>query len=154
MDTEIEGMLLMFTFTKLLILVVAGLFFLMMLSCSDDNRNPTPTAQENPAKEDEANGQQYAPRIKVPDTTPQEAQLELLNRAAIELCKAETVKRQPNAKDYVANGHWFQVPQKNTFHVQVDWTLGGVGAAMVSDCRIARKDDKMTVNKIKFTFAN
>lgn len=98
------------------------------------------------------------------DITQQEAQLALLNRSAIELCKVESVKRQPNAKDYVATGHWFQVSHKDTFHVEVDWTLGypdeggghfvPVDPIMISDCRIARKDDKMTLIKIKFTFAN
>jgi hypothetical protein len=81
-------------FTKLFLLVAAGLFFFMMLSCSNDNRNPAPTVQENPAKDTQANGQQYAPRIQIPAATPQEAQLELLIKAAIELCKVETVSSE------------------------------------------------------------
>jgi len=139
--------------SKAMLLMVAAVFFLMIPSCASDNRNPTPV-RENPAKEAEAKGQQYAPRMQIPETTPQEAQLELLNKAAIELCRAETVKRQPNAKDYVAKDSWFPVSRKDTFHVQVDWTLGGIDSAMVSDCRVVRRSDKMTVVKIKFTFAN
>ncbi|HEV3420042.1 MAG TPA: hypothetical protein VG075_07050 [Candidatus Acidoferrum sp.] len=140
--------------TKIFLPLVAGFFFLTILSCSDENRNRTQTAQENPAKVADKNGQQYALRMQIPETSAQEAQLELLNKAAIELCKTETLKQQPNAKDYVAKGRWFQVSQKDTFHVQVDWTLGGVDPAMVSDCRIARRNDKMNVVKSKFTFAN
>jgi len=132
--------------TKIFLPLVAGFFFLTILSCSDENRNPTKVADKN--------GQQYAPRMQIAETSAQEAQLELLNKAAIELCKTETLKQQPNAKDYVAKGRWFQVSQKDTFHVQVDWTLGGVDPAMVSDCRIARRNDKMNVVKSKFTFAN
>jgi len=94
----------------------------------------------------------------------EERVLEVLNRSAIELCKDESLKRQPNAKGYIATGHYYDVRQKDTFHVEVEYTLGlpdyggghyaPISPVMTSDCRIVRKNDKMSLIKINFTFAN
>jgi len=136
------------------LLIIAGFIILIVLFLSNENSHPPTTVHQDSAKQAETNGQQYAPVYRFPEVTPQEVELERLNIAAIELCKAETVKRQPNAKDFVAKGHSYKVSQKDVFHVSVDWGLGGMDPAMVSDCRIASKNDKMTLTKIKFTFAN
>jgi hypothetical protein len=135
------------------------LFALWIIGCSGDSSTRTNSATAQAPKTDtekpvEKNGQDYAPIYHPHEDAPDEVALERLNSIAIEVCKAETVKRQPNAKDYVAKGSWFKVPQKDTFHVSVDWGLGGIAAVMVSDCRIANRNGQMTLTKIKFTFAN
>ena len=145
------------SFTKIVGLFLV-LFVVWIIGCSGDSSTRTSTtAQATKAdteKQAEKNGQDYAPIYHPHEDTPEEVALARLNLAAIEVCKAETVKRQPNAKDYVAKGSWFKVSQKDEFHVSVDWGLGGIDVAMVSDCRIANKNGEMTLTKIKFTFAN
>lgn len=135
--------------------VIAVAFIGSMMSNTSTTTSTTAQATKaDTERQAETNGQEYAPIYHPHEDTPEEAALATLNLAAIEVCKAETVKRQPNAKDYVAKGSWFKVPQKDVFHVSVDWGLGGIDALMVSDCRIANKNGKMTLTRIKFTFAN
>lgn len=134
--------------------VIAVAFIGAMISNTATSTTTTQVTKVDTEKQAEKNGQDYAPVYHPHEETPEEGALARLNSAAIEVCKAETVKRQPNAKDYVAKGSWFKVSQKDVFHVAVDWGLGGIDAAMVSDCRIANKNGKMTLTKIKFTFAN
>jgi hypothetical protein len=146
-------------FTMLIAVMFVGVIVLAFIGAMISNTSTTTstTAQVTKAdteKQVEKNGQDYAPIYHSHEDTPEEVALARMNLAAIEVCKAETVKRQPNAKDYVAKGSWFKVSQKDVFHVSVDWGLGGTDALMVSDCRIANKNGNMTLTKIKFTFAN
>lgn len=76
---------------------------------------------------------------------------------AIDLCKAETIKRQPNASTFVP--HAYEVSEKqptiDTLHVQIGWGLAyDAEPAMVSDCRVSRRNNNLTLSKIKLTFAD
>jgi hypothetical protein len=150
--------------------IFGGLFGLILLLIIIGSHFDTPSTA--PSSSTAAPPATAATPAAIPtkDTSAQEAKeaqervLEVLNRSAIELCKDESVKRQPNAKGYIATGHWYEVSHKDVFHVSVDYTLGlpdyggghyvPIDPVMVSDCRIARKNDKMSLIKIKFTFAN
>ena len=130
-------------FTKFVAWIFGGAFCFIVLVIVIESRFDTPSSSAIPANPTTA--AQTPATTSAPDAYSYES--------AIEFCKAEAIKRQPNAKGYVATGRWFPA-RPNQFHIQVDFGLGGPLALMTSDCRIARKNDRLTLSKINFTFAN